>query len=64
MDAIIYFVGYDSCAGNWFHNSSPQNISIRQFDTTPTQSCEVTTIELAYVAGGFEVFFAFCDSKS
>ena len=53
MDAIIYFVGYDSCAGNWFHNSSPQNISIRQFDTTPTQSCEVTTIELAYVAGGF-----------
>lgn len=24
VDAIIYFVGYDSCAGNWFQNSSPK----------------------------------------
>ena len=24
VDAIIYFVGYDSCAGNWFHKSPPK----------------------------------------
>ena len=41
----------------------PQNIPIRQFDTAPTQSCAVTTIELAYVAGGFSVFFPFVIRK-
>ena len=41
----------------------PQNISIRQFDRTPTQSCAVTTIELAYVAGGFRCFLPFVIQK-
>ena len=58
-DAIIYFIGYDSCEGKLVPNSSPKNIPIRQFDTTPTQSWA----ELAeYIYFFWLLFFSFCDS--